>query len=345
MRNSEAASKLLLWSAAGAGLYVFLRKQSSRKYSFSEKTVLITGGSRGLGLVLAREVAAAGARVVICARDEEELERAKQDLQSRGADALALRCDLGDREDVERMVAEVNQQRGVVDVLINNAGIISVGPFEEMTVDDFNEAMRSNFWSGVYTTLAVLPGMRSQRSGRIINITSIGGKIAVPHLLPYSASKFAFNGFSRGLRNEVIKDGIVVTTVVPGLMRTGSPRNANFKGQNQREHAWFSIFDSLPGLSIGAEKAARQILHAASRGEVEITLTLPARIAAAVDALLPEFTGQILTAANFLLPGPGGIGSQSAKGSESASALSPSVLTTLGDRAAVRNNEIPFAKT
>ena len=93
-------------------------------------------------------------------------------------------------------------------------------------------------------------------------MTSVGGRIAVPHLLPYTASKFAFTGFSRGLRSEVMKDGIVVTTVVPGLMRTGSPRNANFKGQNELEHAWFSIADSLPGLSMDADRAATQILDA-----------------------------------------------------------------------------------
>jgi hypothetical protein len=133
----------------------------------------------------------------------------------------------------------------------------------------------------------------------------------------------------------------VVTTVVPGLMRTGSPRNADFKGQNQLEHAWFSISDSLPGLSMDAERAARQIIDATRHGEVEITLTLPARIAAAVDALLPEFSGQLLALANQLLPGPGGIGRRALKGSQSTSDASPSILTTLGDRAAVKNNELP----
>jgi short-subunit dehydrogenase len=188
--------------------------------------------------------------------------------------------------------------------------------------------------------MAVLPHMRSLRSGRIVNITSIGGKIAVPHLLPYSASKFAFYGFSRGLRSELLKDGIVVTTVVPGLMRTGSPRNANFKGQNELEHAWFSISDSLPVASMDADRAAGQILDATMRGEVEITLTLVARVAAAVDALVPEFTGALLAAASRMLPAPGGIGQSIAKGKDSPSAASPSALTALSDRAAERNNEM-----
>lgn len=340
MRNRSVSSQALLWSAAGAGLLLFARAQAIRHYDFRVKIALITGGSRGLGLVLARHLAAEGARVVICARDEEELERARQDLHARGADVYAIACDLRIRQEVDRMVGRVLQRHGQIDVLINNAGIISVGPLEEMTIDDFSEAMDANFWSGVYTTLAVLPEMRTRKSGRIVNITSIGGKIATPHLLPYSASKFAFFGFSRGLRSELMKDGIVVTTVAPGLMRTGSPRNANFKGKNRLEHAWFSVSDSLPFISMDADRAAEQILNACKRGEVEITLTTPARVAAVMDALFPEFTGRLLAVANRMLPGAGGIGQRIAKGSESASPVSPGPLTAMGDNAAVRNNEM-----
>ena len=292
MRNRSVSSQALLWSAAGAGLLLFARAQAIRHYDFRGKIALITGGSRGLGLVLARHLAAEGARVVICARDEEELERARQDLHARGADVYAIACDLRIRQEVDRMVGRVLQRHGQIDVLINNAGIISVGPLEEMTVDDFSEAMDANFWSGVYTTLAVLPEMRTRQSGRIVNITSIGGKIATPHLLPYSASKFAFFGFSRGLRSELMKDGIVVTTVAPGLMRTGSPRNANFKGKNRLEHAWFSVSDSLPFISMDADRAAEQILNACKRGEVEITLTTPARVAAVIGCAVSRVHGR-----------------------------------------------------
>lgn len=339
MRNAPG-TKALLWTAAGAGLLLFARAQAVGGYSYKGKVALITGGSRGLGLLLARHLAAQGARVAICARDEEDLQHAQQDLQSRGADVYTVACDLRDRADAERMVSDVIANFGVIDVLINNAGIITVAPLEEMTMEDFTDAMDSNFWSAVYTTMAALPQMRQRRTGRIVNVTSIGGKIAVPHLLPYSASKFAFYGFSRGLRSELMKDGIVVTTIVPGLMRTGSPRNANFKGQNRLEHAWFSISDSAPGVSMDADRAAEQILNATKRGEVELTLTLQARVAAAVDALFPEFTGTLLAAANRVLPMAGGIGQRLAKGKHSQSEASPSILTALGDRAAERNNEL-----
>jgi NAD(P)-dependent dehydrogenase (short-subunit alcohol dehydrogenase family) len=340
MRNSSGVSKALLWSAAGAGLLMFVKAQSVRETRLRGKVALITGGSRGLGLVLARHLATEGARIAICARDEQELLEARRDLQTRGADVFATPCDLRNRHEVEAMVARVEAHFGSIDILINTAGVISVGPLEEMTIEDFYDAMDSNFWSGVYTALSVLPGMRRRRSGRIVNITSIGGKIAVPHLLPYSASKFAFVGFSRGLRSEVMKDGIVVTTVVPGLMRTGSPRNADFKGKHHLEYAWFSISDSLPIASMDADRAARQIIDAMKSGEVEITLTAPARLAATADALFPEFTGRLLVAANRLLPGPGGIGQRTAKGKDSTSAVSPSLLTAMSDRAAERNNEV-----
>jgi short-subunit dehydrogenase len=200
--------------------------------------------------------------------------------------------------------------------------------------------MNVHFWGPLHTILAVLPDMKRRRSGRIVNIASIGGKIAIPHLVPYCASKFALVGLSRGLRAELKKDGIIVTTICPGLMRTGSPRNATFKGKHRAEYAWFSISDSMPGASMSAERAARQILNATKRGDAEVILTLPAVLAAKIDAFLPELSAKVLALTNRVLPGPGGIGTSGVKGHESESAASPSVLTALGDAAARRNNEL-----
>src|SRR5205085_11782954 len=137
------------------------------------------------------------------------------------------------------------------------------------------EVMKVHFWAPLHTTLAALPEMRQRRDGRIVNISSIGGKVSVPHLLPYSASKFALTGWSEGLRSELLKDGIYVTTVCPGLMRTGSPRNALFKGKNEAEYAWFSISDALPIVSMSAKRAAQQIVDAAARGAAEVVLSRP----------------------------------------------------------------------
>jgi NAD(P)-dependent dehydrogenase (short-subunit alcohol dehydrogenase family) len=326
--------------AAGACVVKSLLGRSS-EYDFKDKVVLITGGSRGRGLVLAREFAHEGARLVICARDEDELQRARTDLESRGAQVMTYPCDVTSRTDVLEMVAAIESTVGGVHVLVNNAGVIQMGPLEVMTHADFEKALNAHFWGPLNTIMAVLPRMRQKKSGRIVNISSIGGKVSVPHLVPYCASKFALVGLSRGMRTELLKDGIAVTTVCPGLMRTGSPRNAGFKGKHREEYAWFSISDALPLLSVSAENAARQVVSGCRRGRAELVISVPAKLAVLFDTLLPEVTSSLFALANkLLLPAAGGIGEREAKGKESSSALSPSWLTTLNERAAVRNNEV-----
>jgi short-subunit dehydrogenase len=256
-----------------------------------------------------------------------------------GADVIAVSCDVTDRDSVSRLLQDVEQRMGPVDVLINNAGVIEVGPAETMSVADYEEAMATNFWGMLYPTLAVLPAMRARRTGRIVNITSIGGKLGIPHLVPYSASKFAAVGFSQGLRAEVAPAGIKVITVCPGLMRTGSPRNAIFRGQHQSEYAWFSISDALPGLSISAESAARRILAACRRGDAEVLFPLSTRVAAIAGALAPGMTAKALSVVDRLLPDAGKSPRGRRTGAESQSWLSPSWLTRLGDRAAHEYNQ------
>lgn len=331
-----AGSAGLLWGARAAVRW-------KRRTSFRGKTVVITGGSRGLGLVLARQFAREGADVAICARDEAELERARDDLRRYGVDVLAVQCNITDPDQVWGMIDGLTRHYGGVDVLVNNAGTIQVGPMEVMTPGDFEEAMKTHFWAPLYATLAVLPQMKSRRAGRIVNISSIGGKIAVPHLLPYCASKFALVGFSEGLRAELLKDNIYVTTVCPGLMRTGSPRNALFKGRHREEYAWFKISDSLPLVSVSARTAAARVVRACRYGQAEVMLALPARLAVVFHGLFPGLTADLNASINAWLPEPGGIGARRARGSQSESALSQSSLTTLTEKAAVRNNQVPAA--
>jgi short-subunit dehydrogenase len=328
-------------TALGAGMYV-LKSGFSRlfEYDLKDKTVLITGGSRGLGLVMAREFAREGSRLVLCARDEQELDQARHNLQKLGAEVIVVPCDIRNTHDVNEMISTVNSRFGAVDVLVNNAGVIQVGPLEVMTRVDFDLAMQAHFWGPLNTIMAVLPSMRQRKTGRIVNISSIGGKVSVPHLVPYSASKFALVGLSKGLRAELMKDGIKVTTVCPGLMRTGSPRNADFKGKHQFEYAWFSISDALPLLTVSAENAARQVVHACKRGDAELVISIPAKIAVLFDSLFPEAMSQVLALANRVLPAAGGVGTEQRKGRESTSPWSPSWLTTLNEEAALRNNEV-----
>ncbi|MEJ7603289.1 MAG: SDR family NAD(P)-dependent oxidoreductase [Kofleriaceae bacterium] len=326
--------------AAGTAALVarsVLRRRSA--WELDNKVIVVTGGSRGLGLVLARQLLARGARVAICARDLEELGRAHAELVSLG-EVLAVPCDLTDRVEIANLVETVRSQFGPIDAVINNAGVIQVGPMELMTLGDYAVAMQTHFWGPLQLALAVLPEMRARQDGRIVNIASIGGKLAVPHLLPYTASKFALVGLSEGMRAELAKDGIRVTTVVPGLMRTGSPPNALFKGKHREEYAWFAISDSLRATSMDADRAAHQIIEALRHGDAEVVLSIQAKVLTKLHALAPGLTQRALGVVNRMLPSVGGIGVASARGRDSTSAAAPSVLTAASDRASERNNEL-----
>ena len=328
-------------ACAGAGIYIaFSRRRSDR---FDGKVVVITGGSRGLGLAMAEEFGRRGARLVLIARDEWELERAARQLVRNGAvpsetQVLTIATDLRRQEEAERMIEEATQKFGRVDLLVNNAGVITVGPLENQTPEDFREVMDSNFFTGLYCTLAVLPQMLKRREGAIANITSIGGKIAVPHLLPYTASKFAAVGFSEGLAAEMDAKGIRVTTVVPGLMRTGSHSNALFTGDAAREYRWFSFGATMPGASIAARRAARQIADGVAARAVEIAITPPAFVASRFGHVLPGLRHALLKGMNRFLPDalPGVV--EKHRGHE-ISELEPIPARIVGRRAAARFNQ------
>jgi NAD(P)-dependent dehydrogenase (short-subunit alcohol dehydrogenase family) len=339
---NRLARNLLLLGGIGIGTLVAGRSalRRSRWISLEGRVALITGGSRGLGLVLARELVARGAKVAICARTEADVRNAAAELRERGGDVLAVVCDVRDREQVESFVAKAIDFWGRVDCLFNVAGVIQVGPLDAMTIDDFREAMDVHFWGPLYSTLAVLPSMRAQGFGRVVNVSSIGGKIAAPHLIPYAASKYALVGLSYGLRTELARENILVTTACPSLMRTGSPRNAFFKGKHREEYAWFSIGDSLPLVSVSAEQAAQQILRACQQGDVEVIVTNPLNPLVYLPQYFPQLSAELASVVHCLLPEMGGIGQNRARGYESQSRWSPSLLTRLTDLAARRNNEM-----
>lgn len=327
----------------GATLAAMRLVRARRAVDFGGRVVVITGGSRGLGLVLARRLAAEGARLCLLARDERELDRAKRLLieERPGVDVMTIACDVRDRGDVSSAIGRILAEWLAVDVLINNAGVIQVGPLEHMAPTDFENAMAVHFWGPLHTTLECIPAMRRRAFGRIVNISSIGGRIGVPHLAPYCASKFALVGFSDSIRAELAPHGIRVTTVSPGLMRTGSPMNAEMKGNHRKEYAWFAISSSVPGLTTGADRAAAQIIEACRYGDPELTITLPARAAVLANAIAPAASAHVAAVGARLLPGPAGpSGDVPKRGRESESRWAPSLATTLTDRAAVVNNEV-----
>ena len=336
--------RTLMLAAAGAAAIVAaqaLRRRSS--YDFSGKSVVITGGSRGLGFIIGRELADEGARVTLVARDEEELARAAEEIRVRQpfAEVLTVAADVRRRYDAERAIAQAFDRFGKVDVLVNNAGIIQVGPVDHMKLSDYEDAMNTHFWGPLFMTIAVLPHMRRTGEGRIVNISSVGGRIGLPHLVPYSASKFALAGLSDSLRYELARENILLTTVCPGLMRTGSPLNATFKGNHPQEYAWFAISDSLPLATIDADRAARQIIGACRRGDAELVITVQARLAILARTVAPELFASAMSFINGLLPDAvGREGDLARRGRDSESEWAPSALTDPTYKAAEKNNEM-----
>ncbi len=301
----------------GAALWAGRSYLRSRRWiDLADRVVVITGASSGLGLVTARIAAERGARLVIAARDEDDLLAAAEDLLIAGSpEVLAVPTDVSDEDQAEALIARAVEYFGQIDVLVNNAGVMVVGPIETMTPEDFERVMATNFWGAVYPTLAAIPHMKSERFGRICNVVSVGGKVAVPHLLPYTASKFALSGFSEGLRAELWKDGILVTAVYPGTIRTGGHRHAEMKGDYEAEYSWFSLSDVVPGLSASAHRCAGALWDAVLHGDPELVFGLNAKLAVALHDLMPSWYAELNSLIDRALPGATG-GAEARRGSE-----------------------------
>lgn len=303
---------------------------------------LVVGGSRGLGLLIAKELQQRGRRVVIAARDADELNRAAEHLG--GADRVETRvCDVRDRDAVHRLVEDVEAGVGPIETVLTVAGIIQTGPGEAMTYEHFEDAINTMTWGPIHVALAVLPHLRERRAGHIGTVTSIGGMVSPPHLLPYATAKFGAVGFSDGLAAELQGTGVTATTIVPGLMRTGSHERAYFTGNPPHEYAWFAPAASLPGLSMDAERAARKIVDAVLAGKPMIMLTPLTWVGARVRGLLPGTTTRVMGLANRVLPNVPESGSEGTVEGRAADRMLDSrvvrFLTKLGRKAAERNNQ------
>ncbi len=337
--------RLLPLVALAGGTAYLLARALRQPHRLAGGVALITGGSRGLGLLLAHELGRKGMRVVICARDEEELERARQSLAADGVDVTALPVDVTDREGVRTLVADVEENLGPVELLVNNAGIMMVGPAETMGIEDFQRAMDTIFWGAVHAADAVLPGMRARRRGVVVNVTSIGAAVAVPHLAPYNTAKFAQRGWSESLSAEASKYGVLVMTVVPGLMRTGSFGHALVKGRRYAEASAFALAASLPIVTVSAIWAARRIVRGVERGERVLVLGAPAKLLRLCHALFPGPLVGMLGRLNRLLPSTPmdeqGDDRMPLPAELFRRGLARSILTALGERAAHQFNEEP----
>lgn len=306
--KQRVSPQSLLWAAAGVGggLALYSAARKAMEWKLVGKVVAVTGGTRGLGLQMAREFAGEKCHLAICARDPQELWQARTELEALGARVLATVVDVSCRNEAQDWIDEVSAYFGRIDVLVNNAGTIQVGPAQNMEFADFQQAMDLMFYGVLHPILAVLPQLKNRHDGAIVNITSVGGKIAVPHLLPYCCAKFAATALSEGLHAELKSSGIHVLTVVPGLMRTGSYVNAYFRGQLEQEMEWFANSAMSPLLAMEPREAARQIVRALKRREAEVILTANAQLAARAHGAFPGLAAGILSAVSrTMLPAPG----------------------------------------
>ena len=265
---------------------------------------MITGGSRGLGLAMARRFADEGARLVLLARSADQLRTAASELESRGALVLTIACDVRERAQVAAAIDTAVRTFGRIDVLVNNAGVIQVTPFVHATLPDFENSLATHLWAPLYATNAALPHLVHSR-GRIVNIASVGGRVAIPHMAPYCVGKFALVGLSEALRAELSPYGVSVTTVSPFLMRTGSHRNAAVRGQHRKEAALFALGTASGLTAMSADRAAQQIVHAARARRSHASPGWPSRLAAFGQGLAPELVAGLASLVTRLaLPAP-----------------------------------------
>lgn len=282
-----------------------------------------------------------GYSVAIAARDEHELARARERLSPYGT-VKDYVCDVRDARAAEELVRQVETDLGPVDVLITVAGIIQAGPLEAVTLEHFTDAIDTMTYGPIHCALSVLPGMRDRRSGRIGTVTSVGGLVSPPHLIPYATAKFGAVGFSEGLAVALAGTGVTATTIAPGLMRTGSHERAFFTGQARKEYAWFAPAASLPLLSMNADRAARIIVDGVLTGKPTVLVGWLPKVAQRVHGLAPGLTTRAMGVANRLLPRARPEQSDLREGRDAAASLDSKVvrvLTTLGSKAARKNNE------
>lgn len=242
-------------------------------------------------------------RLAICARSLPDVHAAARELRSAGAFVHAESCDLSNPVAAQRFIESAREALGGIELLVTNAATIAVGPVSVLSKVDFDEAHGAIFDTALNPVLAALPHLRGRGTGTIVFVTSIGGRVGVPHLAPYCAAKFATMGFAEALRSELSRDGVHVMTVVPGLMRTGSHIHVEAVGDVEGEYGWFGAAATTPILSIDPVRAARRIVRGIERGSTEISFTPEARLAPILRAIAPGLWAKALEiTARLLLP-------------------------------------------
>lgn len=254
--------------------------------SFRGKTVVITGASSGIGAASCIEFAKGGANLALVARRKEKLEELEKTLAEFGISTLVCECDVSDKTQVEKMSVQVMEKFGRVDVLVNNAGFAIYGAVSDLTIEEIESQMQTNYFGMVYCTKRFLPKMLEQKSGHIVNVASVAASFGLPGIASYCASKFAMLGFSEGLKHELKGTGVGVTVVSPIMVKTSF-----------FDHLSFKHMPKYSPTALSAKTVAKAIVSAANSPRLEIIVPPAVRCAVWIKQTFPYIINPILGSA------------------------------------------------
>ena len=234
---------------------------------FKNKVVLITGASSGIGKQTAIEFAKLGSSIILVARRKNKLEQVENELKQFNVNTLVCACDVSKKDQVEELSKIVLQKFNSIDILVNNAGFAIYGSVSDLSIDEIESQMETNYFGMIYCVKNFLPLMLKKKSGHIVNVASVGASFSVPGVSSYCATKFAMLGFSEGLKHELYGTGVGLTVVSPIMVRTPLFEHPSFTN--------FSKFST--GVSLSSETVAKTIIKASNSSRLEIVVPSVAR--------------------------------------------------------------------
>ena len=250
---------------------------------FKNKVVLITGASSGIGRESAIQFAKLGANIVLVARRKDKLVQVADELKKFNITTLICQCDVAKKDQVKEMSKIVLEKFDSVDILVNNAGFAIYGSVNDLSIDEIESQMETNYFGMIYCIKNFLPTMLDKKSGHIVNVASVAASFGLPGIASYCASKFAMLGFSEGLKHELKNSGVGITVVSPIMVRT-----------NFFEHPSFEKMPKFSPTSLSSKTVAKAILKAANSPRLEIIVPSVVRIAVWMKNTFPYFINPIL---------------------------------------------------